>query len=71
MTQRYEVVQGFVAAEAICAREHQFKPGDIIACEMHQHGNSIVIEFDTTFFLVDRSVFNSCCMFRNEGGSAV
>jgi hypothetical protein len=70
MTQPYDVVQAFVAEEAICGREHRFKVGDIIACEMRQRGNSIVIEFETTFFLVDRSVFDACCRFRNEGSAA-
>ncbi|MBZ5641410.1 MAG: hypothetical protein LAO19_01505 [Acidobacteriia bacterium] len=67
----YDVLQSFAAAEAISGREHRFNVGDIIVCEMRQRGISIVIEFETTFFLVDRSVFDACCKFRNEGGGAV
>jgi hypothetical protein len=71
MNQRYDVLLGFVAEEAICGRERKFQPGDIIACELQQHGPTIVIEADTTFYIVDRLLFKACCKFRNEGGSLV
>ncbi len=69
MTQPYDVLQAFAAKTAISGREYQFKPGEIIACDKSQQGQTIVIETDGSFFLVDRSVFDACCKFRNEGSS--
>jgi hypothetical protein len=71
MNLAYDVIQSFVAEEAINGRERRFKVGDIIVCEMRQLIGSIVIEFETTFFLVGRGIFDACCKFRNEGGGAV
>jgi hypothetical protein len=71
MTARFDVIQAFEAKEAICDRVRRFNPGDIVTCDSGQHAPTILVEADMTLFLVDRSTFDSCCKWKNEGGSAI
>ncbi len=70
MTQSYEVVEEFAAKEAISGRVHRFRPGDSVTTELGQDGDTIVVELDSTFFLVERPIFKACCKFQSAGGSA-
>ena len=70
MTARFDVIQAFEATEAICGRARRFQTGEVVTCDSGQHGPNITIEADTIRFLVDRSIFKTCCKFKNEPGSA-
>jgi hypothetical protein len=71
MTARFDVVQRFEAAEAICDRKRRFEPGEVVTCDSGQTGTMLTIEVDTIFYLVDRSTFRSCCKWKNEGAPAL
>lgn len=64
----YDVVLPFEATEAISLRAHKFVPGDVVVCALSQSGPTITIEAKSTLYLVERTIFKSCCKFRNEGG---
>jgi hypothetical protein len=67
MTQPYSVIQRFKATEPVSGREHQFEVGDTVLYDIGQTRASITIEFEWSLFLVERSVFEACCHFKNEG----
>jgi hypothetical protein len=67
MTLAYSVVEAFKARSAISGRERQFKPGETLLSEAKKSGPTVTIEFDHSFFVIDRSVFEACCVFKNEG----
>jgi hypothetical protein len=70
MMQPYDVIRTFEATAPISGRRRRFEPGDVIAYEMGQRGPTVTIEVDASLFLVDRTIFKTCCKFKNAGGSA-
>jgi hypothetical protein len=70
MVQPYDVVRGFTASEPISGRQHQFKLGDQVSCDLGQVGATTVVEAHLTLYLVDRATFEECCKFRNDGSAA-
>jgi hypothetical protein len=67
MTLQFSVVQAFKAKSAISGRERQFEPGETLLADSGQTGPNATIEVDKSLFLVKRSVFETCCTFKNEG----
>ena len=70
MTKPYNVVKEFAAIEAISGLKRRFYPGDIVVCNFRQNGDNLVIEVGSSLFLVERSIFETCCKFRNVGSIA-
>jgi hypothetical protein len=71
MTLNFDVLHPFKAKEPISGREHRFESGAVVTCETDQTGATITIEAEMSLFLVDRSIFDSCCKFRNAGSTSV
>jgi hypothetical protein len=67
MTQEFDVVQSFVAVAAISGAQRQFGPGDRIICNTAPDGPTITFQVESTFFLVERGVFELSCKRRNSG----
>jgi hypothetical protein len=67
MKNAYTVVQPFRATTAISGRDRQFLPGEAVLCDPAQAGETVIIEVDEFLFLTDRSTFESCCQWKNEG----
>ena len=67
MNQTYSVIQPFTATEPISGRERQFKVGDMLLYDMSQTGPSVLIEFEWSRFMVERSIFTTCCRIVNSG----
>jgi hypothetical protein len=65
MTLEYVVKLQFNATNAISGHIRPFKPGEIFLCDAKRDSASatVTIEADSSFFLVDRSVFEVCCAF--------
>jgi len=70
MEHKYSVIQAFKATEPISGRERQFGPGEIVLFHTGQAGSTITIEVDSSLYLVERSIFKTCCRFKNEGSLA-
>jgi len=51
---------------AVSGRERHFQPGETFLYHTGQTGATITIEVDKTLFLVDHSVFETCCTFKGE-----
>jgi len=66
MTLLYSVIQPFKAMTPISGRERQFQPGETFLYDTGQTGAIITIEVDKSLFLVDRSIFETCCTFKGE-----
>ncbi|HXX21105.1 MAG TPA: hypothetical protein VEJ46_17010 [Candidatus Acidoferrum sp.] len=64
----YSVAEPFKAMTAVSGRERQFRLGESFLCDPEQNDAKVVIEFDEFLFLVDRSTFEACCVFK--GGFA-
>jgi hypothetical protein len=67
-TRQFSVVQAFKATGAISGRERQLKPGDTLLSDTPQTESMVTIEFDKSFFLVERAIFQACCKWENVGG---
>jgi hypothetical protein len=67
MTLPFTVLKTFTATSPISGRERLFEPGDTLICDTGQTGATLTFEFETSVFLVDRSTFKRCCIFKNEG----
>jgi hypothetical protein len=69
MTLDYIVKLKFDATNSISGHIRRFKPGEIFLCDAKRDSASatVAIEADSSFFLVDRSIFEVCCAF--HGGS--
>lgn len=57
----FKVVQAFAATTPISGAERRFIPGEIVVCDPKQQGSTLTLQLGGAFFLVDRSVFESCC----------
>ena len=73
MKQEYKVIRSFEATAPISGNQRQFTSGEIVVCDAKQSGSTLTLEVGgafTTFFLVDRSVFEACCKWisRTAGG---
>jgi hypothetical protein len=59
----------FLGTNAISGRVRRFKLGETLVCDAQSRGGdaSVTLEIDATLFLVERSIFKKCCVFKNEG----
>jgi hypothetical protein len=69
MTRQFDVVKQFKAAKSISGAEREFQPGESFVCDMGQRGTTIAIEFEMSFFIIDRSILETCCRRSNEGSA--
>jgi hypothetical protein len=60
----YEVVRPFTAVATLSGEQRQFKPGERFVCPSRQDQPSVMIEFESAFYLVERSAFETCCHVR-------
>jgi hypothetical protein len=68
--QQFIVVHAFSATNAISGQERTFKPGERLYTLLGQTEQTVTIEANNVFFLVERSVFRACCRFDNLGATA-
>ena len=70
MTLDYSVTREFYGANAISGRVRRFKLGEILLCDPKSRSGdaTVTLEIDSTFFLVERSIFDACCVHSNVGG---
>jgi len=68
MTRSYDVIRSFEAEEAINGKKRRFLPGEVVLCGTSQGPDVVVVEVEHTFFLTPRSVFETCCKFKDPGG---
>ena len=66
MTLQYSVNRPFKAMTAVSGRERHFQPGETLLFDTGQTGATVTIEAEKTVFLVDHSVFETCCTFKGE-----
>jgi len=74
MKQEYRVTQAFAATVPISGSQRQFSPWEIVVCDTRQSGSTLTLEVAgafTTFFLVDRSVFEACCKWMSRTAGSI
>jgi len=62
----YRAVRPFAAKAAISGRERQFVLDETFFVDSGRTGASVLIDADEFLFAVDRTTFQSCCVFRGE-----
>ena len=69
MTLAYSVTREFYGTNAISGRVRRFKLGETLACDVNQSSDAhVTLEIDSTLFLVERSIFDTCCVYNYVGG---
>jgi len=75
MIQDYRVLRAFEAVEAISGHPRRFERGDVVTCDAGETDPTgpilMMIEADTSLYLVDRSTFDACCEFKSPGNGGV
>ncbi len=66
VTAAYAVVRTFKAKAPISGYERQFEEDDTITYQAGQTTATVTFAFGGSFYLVDRSTFKNCCIFKNE-----
>jgi len=66
VTATYTVVIKFKAKAPISGHERQFEEDETITYKAGQTTAAVTFAFEGAFYLVDRSTFKSCCVFKNE-----
>ena len=66
VTAAYAVLRTFKAKVPISGRERQFEEDETITYKAGQTTATVTFAFEGAFYLVDRSTFKSCCVFKNE-----
>jgi len=66
VTATYAVVRKFKAKAPISGRERQFEEDETLTYKAGQTTAAVTFAFEGAFYLVDRSTFKSCCVFKNE-----
>jgi hypothetical protein len=66
VTAAYAVVRTFKAKAPISGHERQFKKDETITYEAGQTAATVTFGFEGAFYLIDRSTFKSCCVFKDE-----
>jgi len=69
MTGAYNVVQAFKATNIFSGSEREFKLGETVLSDTRQADGMVTIEIDKSFFVVERSIFEVSCKWRNEGAA--
>ena len=69
MTRAFSVVHAFNATNAISGRQREFKPGETLLCDPGQADGTVTIEIQKSLFLVERSIFETCCKWKNDGAA--
>jgi hypothetical protein len=64
----FDVLKTFVATNAISGRERTFKKGEMISAGPDKSGSNVVIEADSSLFIVERSLFDACCRVNRIDG---
>ena len=70
MTLEFSVLRAFEATAPISGRQRRFEVGDVVMYDSGQTGPTVTIETGMSLFLVDRSTFETCCKFKNQGSGA-
>ena len=66
VTAAYAVVRTFKAKAPISGHERQFEEDEIITYKAGQTTATVTFAFEGALYLVDRSTFKSCCVFKSE-----
>jgi len=53
----------------IFGSEREFKPGETVSSDTRQIDGKVTIEFDKSFFAIERSIFEASCKWKNEGAA--
>jgi len=70
MTLAYSVTREFYGTNPISGNVRRFKLGETLACDVNQNSGdaTVTLEIESTFFLVERSIFDKCCVYNYVGG---
>ena len=74
MKQEYKVIHPFEATEPISGAQRLFNSGEIVLCDIKQGGSTLTLEVGaafTTYFLVDRSIFEDCCKWVSRTSGSI
>jgi hypothetical protein len=74
MQQAFKVIRPFTALAPISGAQRQFTEGEIVGCDTAQSGSSVTIEVGgafTAYFLVERSVFETCCRWISSTAGSI
>ena len=66
--QDFDVVHPFKAANVFSGREREFKSGEIVSSESGLNSETVTIEIENSFFVIERSTLDACCKRRTDGG---
>ena len=65
-TAAYAVLRTFMAKAPISGHERQFEKDETITYEAGQTTSTVTFAFGGALYSVDRAIFKSCCVFKNE-----
>ena len=74
MKQEYKVIWPFTAIAPISGAQRQFRSGEIVVCDTKQSGSTLTLEVGsafTTFFVVERSVFEASCKWISRTAGSI
>jgi hypothetical protein len=60
--QIYRAVSEFDAVNPVSGRKRRVVPKEMFWAELGQHGPSVAIKLDDSLWLVEREVFELCCI---------
>jgi len=65
-TADYAVLRTFKAKAPISGQERRFEKDETITYEAGQTTSTVTFAFGGVLYLVDRAIFKSCCVFKND-----
>jgi hypothetical protein len=68
-TGSFSVVHSFKATNMISGREREFMPGETLLSYPGQPDGTVTIEIEKSLFAVERSIFEACCKWKNDGAA--
>jgi hypothetical protein len=74
MIQEYKVIRPFEATAPISGTRRQFSPGEIIVCDKKQGDSTLTFGAAggmSTFYIVDRSVFEASCKWISRTAGSI
>jgi hypothetical protein len=60
----FEVVRPFDAVATISGTPRRFNPGERVLCHSAPDDTRTMFEFESNFFMVERTMFEACCKAR-------
>jgi hypothetical protein len=62
LDQRYRATREFEVTSPVSGRKRRTMPDDIFFVELLQHGPTVTIQIDESLWLVERTIFEQCCI---------